>query len=70
MLDSTAFRTKEGTKGPESSKPHPSNQLVRMRSPVQIWVAAPQNTRFSSEKRVFYLLFATIFDSLNFDFCL
>ena len=40
--ESTAIRIKEGTKGPESSKPHPPNQLVRMRSPVRIWVAAPK----------------------------
>ena len=40
--ESTAIRIKEGTKGPESSKPHPPNQLIRMRSPVQIWVAAPK----------------------------
>ena len=40
--ESTAIRIKEGTKGPESSKPHPPNQLVRMRSAVQIRPAAPQ----------------------------
>ena len=37
-----ALRTEEGTKVPESNKLHPLNQLVRMRSPVQIWVAAPE----------------------------
>ncbi len=32
------------------------NQLVRMRSPVQIRIAAPQNNRFSIEKAgVFFL---------------
>ena len=45
-------------------------RLVRMRSPVQIRIAAPQNTRLSMEKRVFSVLFATIFDGLNFGFCL
>ena len=39
--ESTAIRIKEGTKGPESSKPHPPNQLVRMRSAVRIRPAAP-----------------------------
>ena len=37
-----ALRTEEGTKVPESNKLHPLNQLVRMRSPVRIWVAAPK----------------------------
>lgn len=37
-----APRTKEGTKTPERSKPHPPSQLVRMRSPVQIRIAAPE----------------------------
>ena len=30
------------------------SRLVRMRSPVRIWVAAPQNIRFSDEKRIFF----------------
>ena len=37
-----APRSEEGAKGSESSEPYPPNQLVRMRSPVQIWVAAPK----------------------------
>ena len=46
-----------------------NNNLVRMRSPVQIWVAAPQEGRFSFEKRPFLLKFATIFEILNFSIC-
>ena len=37
---------------------------------VQIRIAAPQNARFSPGKQAFSLLFATIFDDLNFSFCL
>ena len=47
----------------------PFEELVRMRSPVQIWVAAPQEGRFSFEKRPFLLKFATIFEILNFSIC-
>ena len=61
---------KKGRKALEYKDWKAPNQLVRMRSPVQIWVAAPQNTRFPGEKRVFSLLFATIFDGSNFGFCL
>ena len=55
--ESTALRTKEGTIGLESRKPHPPNQLVRMRSPVRIWVAAPK----SLENRSFQGFFVAIF---------
>ena len=41
VLESMDHRTEKGTKCPESMRPHSTNQLVRMRSPVQIWVAAP-----------------------------
>lgn len=53
------LRTRKGTKGPENRKPHPPNQLVRMRSPVQIRIAAPQKPLFSLEKGGFILLFVT-----------
>ncbi|WP_271978659.1 hypothetical protein [Flavonifractor plautii] len=43
-------RTEKGTKCPESMRPHSTNQLVRMRSPVQIRIAAPQKPLFSLEK--------------------
>ncbi|MBD5084859.1 MAG: hypothetical protein HDT33_07305 [Clostridiales bacterium] len=33
-------------------------ELVRMRSPVQIWIAAPQNPPFSAENGGFVLLSA------------
>lgn len=45
-------------------------QLVRMRSAVRICLSAPQNIRFSDEKRMFSLAFATILDDLNSGFCL
>ena len=34
--------------------------LVRMRSPVQIWIAAPKNSRNQLISRVFVLLFSKI----------
>ena len=37
-----ALRNKNAPKVPESGTPEVGNQLVRMRSPVQIWVAAPR----------------------------
>ena len=51
------LRTRKGTKGPENRKPHPPNQLVRMRSPVQIRIAAPQKPLFLVKKGGFTLLF-------------
>ena len=39
-----ALRNKNAPKVPESGTPEVGNQLVRMRSPVQIWVAAPQKS--------------------------
>ena len=38
-----ALRNKNAPKVPESGTPEVGNQLVRMRSPVQIWVAAPKS---------------------------
>ena len=46
------------------------SRLVRMRSPVRIWVAAPQRDRFSFEKWSFLLQFTTISGILNFAICL
>ena len=37
------LRNKNVPKAPESGTPEVGNQLVRMRSPVQIWVAAPKS---------------------------
>jgi len=50
VLESMDHRTEKGTKCPESMRPHSTNQLVRMRSPVQIRIAAPQKPLFSLEK--------------------
>ncbi|MGN8968467.1 hypothetical protein [Intestinimonas sp. HCP28S3_D6] len=66
----THFWNKKAPKALESSTFGAFEQLVRMRSPVQIWVAAPKNIRFSDEKRIFSLLFATILDDLNLRFYL
>jgi len=43
VLESMDHRTEKGTKCPESMRPHSTNQLVRMRSPVQIRIAAPKS---------------------------
>ncbi len=42
VLESMDHRTEKGTKCPESMRPHSTNQLVRMRSAVQIRPAAPK----------------------------
>ena len=42
VLKTTGFRNKNAPKVPNSGTPEVSNHLVRMRSPVQIWVAAPK----------------------------
>ena len=51
---------KRGHKRPGKQQTSPSQSVGKDEVPVQIWVAAPQNTRFPGEKRVFSLLFATI----------
>ena len=40
--------------------------LVRMRSPVQIWVAAPESPVFPVGKAGFFLYFSTFLADLNF----
>ena len=50
------FRNKKAPKAPESGTPRADNQLVRMRSPVQIWIAAPKNSRNRLISGVFVLL--------------
>ena len=54
-----ALRNKNAPKVPESGTPEVGNQLVRMRSPVQIWIAAPQNPLFSDENGGFIFAFST-----------
>ena len=54
-----ALRNKNAPKVPESGTPEVGNQLVRMRSPVQIWVAAPQKPLKSKGLGGFYFVFAT-----------
>ena len=49
-------RNKNASKAPESGTPRAGNQLVRMRSPVQIWIAAPKNSRNRLISGVFVLL--------------
>ena len=65
VLDSTAFRTKEGTKGLESSKPHLLNQLVRMRSAVRIRPAAPRSPVFSRKQDFFFAYFRSMGEGLK-----
>ena len=48
-------RNKKAPKAPESGAPRIGNQLVRMRSPVQIWIAAPKNSRNRLISGVFVL---------------
>ena len=43
------LRNKKAPKVPNGSTPEVSNHLVRMRSPVQIWVAAPKKPLKSSD---------------------
>ena len=52
-------RNKKALKAPESGTPRVGNQLVRMRSPVQIWIAAPLKPPKSSDLDGFYLLLET-----------
>ena len=54
------FRNKKVPKAPESDTPRVGNQLVRMRSPVQIWIAAPKNSRNRMISGVFVLFFIKI----------
>ena len=58
------LRTRKGTKGPENRKPHPPNQLVRMRSPVQIRIAAPLKPALSFGKGRF-VCFSQLFGLLE-----
>ena len=55
-----ALRNKNAPKVPESGTPEVGNQLVRMRSPVQIWVAAPESPVFPAGKAGFFLYFSTL----------
>ena len=49
-------RNKKAPKASKSGTPRGGNQLVRMRSPVQIWIAAPKNSRNRLISGVFVLL--------------
>ena len=60
VTESMGHRTGKGTKGPERRRSHSPNQLVRMRSPVQIRIAAPK----SLENFGFQGFFVAIFDFL------
>ena len=53
------LRNKNAPKVLNSGTPEVGNQLVRMRSPVQIWVAAPKGPAFSAEKAGLSLYFST-----------
>ena len=46
-------RNKNAPKAPESGTPRVGNQLVRMRSPVQIWIAAPPKPQNRNGSGVF-----------------
>ena len=60
------LRNKNAPKVLNSGTPEVSNHLVRMRSPVQIWVAAPENPVFPAGKAGFFLYFSTFFTALIF----
>ena len=67
---SPLFRNKNAPKAPYGGVSRVGNQLVRMRSPVQIWIAAPQSPLFSAENGGFFLLSALFFavEFLQFGF--
>ena len=70
VLKTTGFRNKNAPKVPNSGTPEVSNHLVRMRSPVQIWVAAPKS-RLNPLILAGFLLFSQFFRSIYFcDFSL
>ena len=65
-----ALRNKNAPKVPESGTPEVGNQLVRMRSPVQIWVAAPKS-RWNRLVLAGFLLFLQLLGRIYFcDFSL
>ena len=59
-------RDKNAPKAPESGAPRAWNQLVRMRSPVQIWIAAPQKPLKSLDLGGFCLIYSTFQGRLKF----
>ena len=56
---SLLVQNKNAPKAPNGGISRVENQLVRMRSPVQIWIAAPQNPLFSAENGGFLFAFST-----------
>ena len=60
------FRNKNAPKAPYGGVSRVGNQLVRMRSPVQIWIAAPQKPLKSLDLGGFCLIYSTFQGRLKF----
>ena len=63
----TLPRNKNAPKAIKNGVWRTGNQLVRMRSPVQIWVAAPESPVFPAGKAGFFLYFSTFPTDLKFE---